>query len=123
MQRKIDENVHLGQTVSPFDSIGKSTAIDRTVLDFYNANKKIKKIKIFIYSGEYHADISRYIPGMLQLMFQGMLDRVNTIEQPAHISYKNLETFDFQLLLDQNLYTNLNSLHVCFPINLRKRQM
>ena len=41
MQRKIDENVHLGQTVSPFDSIGKSTAIDRTVLDFYNANKKI----------------------------------------------------------------------------------
>ena len=28
----------LGQTFEPFDSIGKSTAIDRTVSDFDNAN-------------------------------------------------------------------------------------
>ena len=43
MQRKIDENVHLGQTVSPFDRIGKSSAIDRTPSDFDNANEKVKK--------------------------------------------------------------------------------
>ena len=73
-----------------------------------------------IYSGEYDADIARYVPGTLQLMFQGMLNRVNTIEQPTRISYKDLETFNFQLLLDKNLYTNLNSLHLCFIIKFKK---
>ena len=48
-----------------------------------------------IYTGEYDADIPWYIPGLLQLMFQGMLDRIDTIEQPAHISYEDKETFDF----------------------------
>ena len=45
-----------------------------------------------------------------------MLDRIDTIEQPAHIFYNDKETIDFQLLLDQNIYTNLNSLRICFPI-------
>ena len=49
-----------------------------------------------------------------------MLDRVDTAEQPAHISYKDLEAFSFQLLLDQNLYANLHSLHLCFPIKFKK---
>ena len=40
-----------------------------------------------------------------------MLDDIKTIEQVAHPSFKDLETFDFQLLLDKNLYTNLNSVH------------
>ena len=53
-------------------------------------------------------------------MFQGILDKADTIEQPTHISYKDLETFDFVLLLNQNLYTNLNSLHLCFPIKFKK---
>ena len=116
MKQKIDDNGHLSETVSPFDSIGKSAAIDRTSSDFDNTNEKVKKIKILIYTGEYDADIAWYILGMLQLKFQGMLGRIDTIEQPAHISYNDKETIDFQLLLDQNIYTNLNSLRICFPI-------
>lgn len=44
MQQKIDDNGHLSETISPFDSIGKSTAIDRTSSDFDNTNEKVKKI-------------------------------------------------------------------------------
>ena len=39
----------------------------------------------------------------------------------AHPSYKDLETFDFQLLLDKNLYTNLNSVCFVFPIKFKKK--
>ena len=49
-----------------------------------------------------------------------MIDGIKTIEQPAHHEYKDKETFDFQLLLDKNHYTNLNSLPICFPIRFRK---
>ena len=52
-----------------------------------------------------------------------MLDDMKTIEQVAHPSYKDLETFDFQLLLHENLYTNLNSVHFVFPIKFKKNQI
>ena len=58
---------------------------------------------------------------MLELAYQGMLDDIKTIEQVAHPSYKDLETFDFQLLLDKNLYTNLNSAHFVFAIKFEKK--
>ena len=50
-----------------------------------------------------------------------MLDDIKTIEKPAHPSYKDLETFDFQLLLDKNLCTNLNSVYFVFPMKIKKR--
>ena len=45
MQREINDTIHLGQTMSPFGSIGKSSAVDRTASDFNNATDKVKKIK------------------------------------------------------------------------------
>ena len=73
-------------------------------------------MKRLVDAGEYGANIARYIPGTLALTYQGMLGDIKTIEQVAYRSYKDLETSDFQLLLDKNLYTNLNSVHFVFPI-------
>ena len=112
--------MHLGKTVSPFESIGKSRAIDRTASDFHNENWKIQKIKRLIKKPEYDKDISRYVPGTLELMFQGMIDKLNTLEQLAHLSYKDKENLDFQILLKQNHYTNLSSFHVCCPIKIKR---
>ena len=49
-----------------------------------------------------------------------MTHKIKTTEQLDHPSYKDKETFDFQLLLDKNHYTNLNSLHICFLVRFRK---
>ena len=81
-------------------------SIDKTASDFDNADTKVKKLKRLAATGEYDADAARYIFGTLELAYQGMLDDIKTIEQPAHPSYKDLETFNFQLLLDKNLYIN-----------------
>ena len=51
MQRKIGTEIELGKTVktvSPFDSIGASLAIDRTASNFLNADEKVKKLRKFI---------------------------------------------------------------------------
>ena len=42
---QINNNLHLGQIFTPFESVGKSLAIDKTASDFDNANQKVKKIK------------------------------------------------------------------------------
>ena len=72
MQRKIGTKIELGKTVSLFDSIGASSAINRTASNYLNAGEKVRKIRKLIETGTYDADIARNIPGTLQLVFQGM---------------------------------------------------
>ena len=121
MQHEIGTQVNLGKTISALDSIGRVPDIDKNASDFDKANTKVSKLKRLVTTGEYDADLARYIPGTLELIFQGMLDDIKTMEQVAHPSYKDLETFDFNLILDKNLYTNLNSLHFVFPIKFKKK--
>ena len=121
MQREIGTQVDLGKNVSAFDSIGRVPAIDKDASDFDKANTKVSKLKRLVRTGEYDPDLARYIPGILELAVQGMLDDIKTMEQVEHPSYNDLETFDFNLILDKNLYTNLNSLHFVFPIKIRKK--
>ena len=117
MQRKIGTEIELGKTVSPFDSISTSSAIDRTASNYTEASDKVRKIRKLIKTGTYDADIVQYIPGTLNLVFQGMPQDINTKEQPAHSSYRDM---NFQILLTDNYYTNPNSMHLCFSIKIKK---
>ena len=45
-----------------------------------------------------------------------MIENIDTKEQVAHISYKDMETLEFQTMLTNNYYTNPISMHICFPI-------
>ena len=71
MQRKIGTEVELGTTVSPLDSIGASSTIDRTASNYLNAQEKVQKIKTLISAGTYNADIAKYISGTIDLVFKG----------------------------------------------------
>ena len=57
---------------------------------------------------------------MLDLVYQGMIENIVTNEQVAHVSYKDMETLEFQIMLTNNYYTNPNSMHICFPIKIKK---
>ena len=120
MQRKIETVIQLGKTVSPFDSVDASLAVDRTASNYTDAGDKVRKIQKLIKIGAYDADIVQYIPRTLHLDFQGMLESIDSQEQPAHSSYRDIENLDFQLLLTNNYYTNYNSIHLCFPMKILK---
>ena len=115
MQRKISDKIFLGATVSPFDDVGNSFAINRTV-----SKEKVKKIRELISTGKYDVDIARYIPGILEMKVQGTLEDIDTREKVAHSSYKEMEELDFQVLLTENYYVNPNSIHLCFPMKIKK---
>ena len=74
--------------------------------------KKYKKLKKLIKTGEYDADVAKYIRGMLELVYQGMLEDIYIKEQSAHISYKDMENLEFQII------SNPNSIHICFPMKI-----
>ena len=72
--------------------------------------------------GKYDADLAKYIPGLLELVFQGMLDDIDTREKVAHPSDKDMEQLDFQILLTENCHVNPNSTHICFSIKINKNK-
>ena len=74
-----------------------------------------------ISTGKYDKDIARYIPGVLELKFQGMLEDINTREKVAHSSYTDMEELDFQIMLTDNYYVNPNRIHIRFPIKIFKK--
>ena len=61
MQREISDRVFLGQTVSPFDDIENSSAIDRTASNYTDAKEKVRKMRELISIGKCDADIAKYI--------------------------------------------------------------
>ena len=122
MQRQIINRVFLEQTTLPLDDARLSSAIDRTASDYTDAGEKVRKIRELIRTGNYDADIARYIPGVLKLVFQGILENIDTKEKVANASYKDMEELDFQILLPDNYYVNTSSIHICFPMKIKKTQ-
>ena len=90
MQKEIGDEIHLGATVSLFDSVGGSSVIDRTASNHNDAKEKVKKIRELIKTGKYDTDVAKYIPGVLEMVYQGMLEDIDTKETAAHSSYKDM---------------------------------
>ena len=62
MQREISDRAFLGKTVSPLENAGISDAIHRAASNYKEAKNKVRKIRELINTGNYDADIARYIP-------------------------------------------------------------
>ena len=81
---------------------------------------RLKKIRELISTGKYDPDIARYIPGIFEMKFQSMFEGINTKQKVAHSFYTDMEELDFQILLIENCYVNPGSIHICFPMKIKK---
>ena len=120
MQREIENRVHIGSAVSPLDDIGVSSAIDRTASNYENAKNKVKNIRQWMSMGSYDVDIAKHIPGMLDLVYQGMIKDIDIREKAAHNTYKDMEQVGFQIMLTDNYYVNSKSIHLRFLMKIYK---
>ena len=78
MQRFISDKNTLGDTLNPYNDARRSIAIDRTTSNYNDAKEKVQKIRDLINMGKYDTDLAKYIPGLLHLAIQGMLDDIDT---------------------------------------------
>ena len=120
MQREISDKLLLGKNVSSFENTGESDAIDWTASNYHDTKEKDKKIRELINTGNYDADIAKYIPGVLEMKYQGMLEDIHIRQKVAHTSYKDMEKLDFQILLTDSYYVNPSGIHICFPMKIKK---
>ena len=61
--------------------VRQSTAKHRTASNYNDAKENVQKIRELINTGKYNADLAKYIPGFVELAFQGMLDDIDTMEK------------------------------------------
>ena len=59
MQKEISDKVFLGNTVSPFEDTGRSSAINRTASNYNDAKEKVQKIRELIKTGRYDEHITK----------------------------------------------------------------
>ena len=118
MQREISDKNTLGDTLNSINDARRSTGIDRTTTNYNDAKEKVQKIRDLIDIGKYDADLAKYIPELMDLAIQGMLDDIDTREKVAHLSCKDKEQLDFQILLTENYYVNPSNIHICFLIKI-----
>ena len=97
MQREISDKNTLVDTLNPINDARRSTAIDRTTSNYSDAKEKVQKIRDVINIGKYDADLAKYIPGLMDLAIQGILDDIDTKEKVADllIKKKNNSIFKF----------------------------
>ena len=121
MQREISDKNTLAETLNPYNNARRSTAFDRTTSNYNDTKEKVQKIRDLINMGKYDADLAKYISGLIDLAIQGMLHDIDTREKVVHPSYKYMEDLDFQIHLTESYYVNPNSIHICFPIKIKKK--
>ena len=88
--------------------------------NYNDVKEKVKKIRELISTGRYDEYVAKYIPNLIEIIFQGMLEDIDTREKVAHSSYTDMEQTDFQILLTDYCYICPNSMHICFPIKIKK---
>ena len=54
------------------------------------------------------------------MVFQDLLEDIDTKEKVAHSSYKDMEQFDFQIILTDSYYVNPNRIEICFLMKIKK---
>ena len=73
---RVGDEVKIGDSFTHFKSVGKSPAIDKRASDFDNTNLRVIKNRRVIESGIDNADIAGYIPGTLDLVFHGIIEKI-----------------------------------------------
>ena len=73
---------------------GSRLPLTKQCQTYADAGEKVKKIKELIRTDNYDAHIARYIPGVLKLGFQGMVEDTDTKEKIANASCKRVRFSD-----------------------------
>ena len=98
MQRPIFDDIHLGQTVNPAENTNAVKSVDY-VADFRNIIGKVDILQRLVKFDFMESDLIKYLPGITELVYQGMIYNIRMKKVPADSTYKNFQTLEFNHLM------------------------
>ena len=98
MQRPIFDDIHLGQTVNPAESTNAVKSVDY-VADFRNIIGKVDILQRLVKFDFMESGLIKYLPGITELVYQGMIYNIRMKRVPADSTYKNFQTLELNHLM------------------------
>ena len=65
-------------------------------------------------------ELIRYLGGLAKLLYEGQLKGTLPKKVYADDTYKDLKTAEFTIQLSANQYMNFHSVHLVFPLKIKK---
>ena len=119
-QKPISNRIEFGQNLNPLrDYAGVPSVNDdgnvQTLID------KVDKLSTFWKSGRADGDLIRYIPNILPVTRQNLINGIDSRQAYANETYTDKKTLDFTIKLAPNTYTNYATMEIVLPIKLMKK--
>ena len=117
---KINNEVQLDQALNPLKNVAKVSSINNTT-DLQDVFTEIDKRNKSWDNGNMDYDLIRYIPSMVKISRQGQIYSVHPQRVYASPNWSDLRTFGFNMLLTPDTATNFNNMHLCIPLQIKKK--
>ena len=119
-QKPISNRIEFGQNLNPLrDYAGVPSINDdgnlQTLID------KVDKVNKFWKSGRADGDLVRYIPNILPVTRQNLINGIEPRQAYAKDTYTDKKTLEFTIKLAPNTYTNYATMEIVLPIKFKKR--
>ena len=112
MQSKIDNEVQFGQALNPLKNVAKVSSVDNAS-DLKDVFTKINKLKKLWDDGSMDYDLTRYLPSMAKIPRPGKIYNAHPERVYASVG--------FNMLLTASMATNFNNMHLCIPMQIKKK--
>ena len=100
------------------DAVGVSTINYSAKFD--GLYKRFNKVETLIKKKKAPGELIRYLPGLAKPLYQGQLKGTLPKKAYADDTYKDLKTAEFTIQLSANQYMNFHSVHLVFPLKIKK---
>ena len=101
------------------DAVGVS-AVDYSA-KFDALYKRLNSVETLLEKKKAPGELIRYFPGLAKPLYQGQLKGTLPKKAYAEGTYKDLKTTEFTIQLSTNQYMNFHSVHLVFPLKIKKK--
>ena len=90
-------------------------------MKFDGLYKRLNNVETLLEKKKAPGELIRYLSGLAKLLYQGQLKGTLPKKTYADGTYKDFKTAEFTIQLSANQYINFHSIHLVFPLKIKKK--
>ena len=118
MQKNVP-NYPLPTLLNPLKDAVSVSAVDYSA-EFDGLYKRLNNVETLLEKKRAPGELKRYLLGLAKPLYQGQLKGTLPKKAYADDTYKDLKTAEFTIQLSANQYMNFHSVHLVFPLKIKK---
>ena len=120
MQSKVNNGVQFGLALNLSNNVAKISGVNNATY-LQDVFPKIVNLKKLGDDGSMDYDLIRYLPEMAKISRQCKIYNAHSQSVYAAPGWSHLRTFEFSMLLTANTTAHFNNMHLCIPMQIKKK--